>query len=78
MSSVIMRAGDLLTDGKAGEAVRLLDGERSREASPALFTLLGYALLQDNRIAEARDVLADGVARFPLDARLQDARARLL
>ena len=40
---------------------------------PQLYNLLGYALYQDARIAEAERVLSDAIQRFQFSAVLQEA-----
>ena len=52
------RCRHLLAIGRTGEAVRLLEEECVRGGGLHLYNLLGYALYQDNRIAEAERVLA--------------------
>lgn len=71
------RCRHLLAIGRTGEAVRLLEEECVRGGGLHLYNLLGYALYQDNRIAEAERVLRDALMRFPYSALLQEAAANM-
>ena len=75
-SDLIDRAKHLLGQGRASEATRLLQSALPSDI-PAIHTLLGYALYQDNQLAAARRVLQSALQRFPSDATLHEAAARM-
>lgn len=77
-SEFVEQARALLARGRSGEAVALMEKAVARSGVPSLQTMLGYALYHDGRIADARRVLASAVERFPFDASLQEANARIL
>ena len=75
---LVEQARDLLAAGRSGEAVELMEKAAARSGAPSLHTMFGYALYHDGRIADARRVLSAAVKRFPFDAGLQEANARML
>jgi Flp pilus assembly protein TadD len=75
---LVEQARDLLAAGRSGEAVTLMEKAAARGGAPSLHTMFGYALFHDGRIADARRVLSAAVERFPFDAGLQEANARIL
>lgn len=75
---LVEQARDLLAAGRSGEAVELMEKAAARSGAPSLQTMFGYALYHDGRIADARRVLSAAVERFPFDAGLQEANARML
>ena len=75
-SDLIDRAKHLLGQGRASEATRLLQSALPSDI-PAIHTLLGYALYQDNQLPAARQVLQSALQRFPSDATLHEAAARM-
>lgn len=77
MSELAAHCSRLLAIGRTGEAVRLLEEALRQGGGPQLYNLLGYALYQDARIAEAERVLSDAIQRFQFSAVLQEATARM-
>lgn len=76
-NAAVEQARALLRAGRPGEAVTLLEKTAADGAAPSVSTMLGYALFHDGRIAEARRILTEAVSRFPFDATLQQANARI-
>ena len=76
-NAAVEQARALLRAGRPGEAVTLLEKTAAGGGAPSVHTMLGYALYHGGRIADARRTLEDAVARFPFDAGLQEANARV-
>ncbi|OYX46435.1 MAG: hypothetical protein B7Y90_15680 [Alphaproteobacteria bacterium 32-64-14] len=75
---LVEQARDLLAGGRSGEAVELMEKAAAASGAPSVQTMFGYALYHDGRIADARRVLSAAVERFPFDAGLHEANARML
>jgi len=77
-SELVEQARALLARGRSGEAVALMEKAADTSGGPNVQSMLGYALYHDGRITDARRLLASAVERFPFDATLQEAYARIL
>jgi tetratricopeptide (TPR) repeat protein len=76
-NAAVEQARALLRAGRPDEAVALLEKVAAGGGTPSVLAMLGHSLYHDGRIADARRTLADAVARFPFDAGVQDANARI-
>lgn len=76
-NAAVEQARALLREGRPGEAVVLLEKVAAGGRTPSVLAMLGYALFHGGRLADARLTLADAVERFPFDASLQEANARM-
>lgn len=77
-ADALERSRALLSQGKSGEAVFLLQETLAGGgASPPLHAMLGYALYSNGRISEAEATLFRASDLFPDDATVQEALARI-
>lgn len=74
-AELVQQSLKLLSHGRASEAVQQLQAALPSD-NPAIHTVLGHALYQDDRLAEARRTLDAALKRFPFDPQLNDAAAR--
>lgn len=69
-SSPMMKAIDLLAQGKRAEAIPLLEKISVESPTEEAFYALGHAYAQEKRFERAAAAFEDGAVRFPLSARL--------
>jgi len=69
-ASAVMKAIDLLAQGKRAEAIPLLEKLSAETPNEEVFYSLGHAYMAEKRYERAAAAFEDGAARFPLSARL--------
>ena len=76
-SKEVVQAIDLLSANKAGEAAKILEAQMMSAPSEEVYFYLGNAYWASHDLNKAGAAYEDGLAKFPLSARLANAAARV-